>query len=76
MKASVHSAADWLRFPRRVRFPLSLCLSFHADTAKHVLPFEVHDTFWDSRGGVEGGQEFLSEPDGLHSEYLEGQTTL
>lgn len=56
---------------------LSLCLSFHTEAAKarsgkpeDVLPFEVHNTFWDSRGGVEGGQEFLSQLDGLDSEHL------
>lgn len=58
---------------------ISLCLSFHTNTAEAtsgkpegILPFEVHNAFWDSRGGVEGWQEFLSQLDGLYSEHLEG----
>ena len=57
--------------------PATLCLSFHADAAKAtkgkregILPFEVHHAFWDSRGGVEGWQEFLSQLDGLYPEHL------
>lgn len=65
--------------------PATLCLSFHADAAKATmgkpegnLPFEVHHAFWDSRGGVEGRQEFLSQLDGLYPEHLErkGQRAL
>lgn len=48
------------------------CSQSHKWETEGLLPFEVHDTFWDSCGGVEGGQEFLSELDGLYAEHLEG----
>lgn len=65
--------------------PATVGLSFHAHAAKTTrgkpegnLPFEVHHAFWDSRGGVEGWQEFLSQLDGLYPEHLErkGQRAL
>lgn len=58
----------------------TLCLSFHADAAEAtsgrpdgILPFEVHHAFRDSRGGIEGRQEFLPQLDGLYSEHLQGR---
>lgn len=50
----------------------SLGASVSRQMQPKVLPFEVHDTLGDSRGGVEGRQELLSKLDGLCSEHLEG----